>query len=140
MYGRIPLSSAASSLHDSGRGQNSPADNSHQHNTKENADAVNTNIPQRRTAPGDERLVIFIGAGEPDAYNSGDQEQWESPEPIDIKGKGYSDGQNEIFGHMGQFSYGSLNSPGIGINLLAVQIFVQDTASGFNNFVTDLIT
>lgn len=139
MYGRVPLFPAPSSFQGSGRRQDCPADNPDEHNTEENTDAVDAHIPQGWSAPGNKGLMVFIGEGKTYTYDACDQEQRKAPEPIDVEGKGYSDGQDEIFGHMSDFSDRAFNSLGVGINLPIVQFFVQNEPSGFYNLIADFV-
>lgn len=121
------------------KGPARPADDAYKHDTEENANAVDADVPDGWPASGNKGLVVFIRTGKTDTDGACDQKQRKTPESIDIKWKRYGDGQNKVFGHMSELSDGTFNAPGVGIDLNVVQGFIQNPAPGLYKLIADFV-
>ena len=68
----ITATKTGQAFDDTYRGKEGPTDDPYQHDPEENAHAVDTHIPDRRSTFVHEGLMVFISAGEAYADQSGE--------------------------------------------------------------------
>lgn len=111
----------------------------HRDHSETGPDAVDTHIPDRGPASCYEGLVVFVPGGKDDADEEGGRKQLTAPQAAIKAGQGHGEGQEEVFGHVGQLADGELNFPGAGVKLIVRHVISQQVIANLYDFIADLI-
>lgn len=121
-------------------GKEGPAEDSGNIDTDKDADTVNEHVLFGRAPAGDHGLVVFVGGGKTAADEPGEQHQPNTPQPISIEWDGNRNGQNTVFGHVGQFADVVMVFFNVIVDFLFTQIFVQGDGAGLDDDTADTVT
>lgn len=121
-------------------GKEGPAEDSGNIDTDKDAGTVNEHVLFGRTPAGYHGLVVFIGGGKTAADEPGKQHQPDAPQPIGIERDGNGNGQNAVFGHVGQFADVVMIFFNVIVDFLFAQIFVQGDGAGPDDDTADTVT
>lgn len=102
--------------------------------------AVDEDIADGGAAAGNEGLVILISGGEEDAEGECGKEQGASFQIVNMAGKGYGEGEQEVFGHVRQFADGEFYFLCIDIKFCFRQVSTKEPIADLDDFIADLRT
>lgn len=108
------------------------ADDAHEEYAGKDADTVDEDIAFGRSASGNERLVVFVGAGEGDTEDAGDEHQPEAAQSVNIERKGNGNCQQEINPHMRALAHEKMDLFRAIENLFRGERLVKNVGGGFD--------
>lgn len=119
--------------------QGRPTEGLDKKDTDKGSDAVDPHILYRRAAVGNKRLVIFIQSGKTYADNACKDHKPEAPDLVYIEREGNGDGKQEIFRHVGGFSYIILDAMCFAAQFFITLAKIEYLILSFYNLIADFI-
>ena len=83
--------------------------------------------------------MVFIQRSKGHAKASCQDRQPQPPDPVYIEGEGDRDGQQKIFGHMGELSHGMMNPFYVIVDLVVGPFKFKGLIGGFHDDLADFV-